>query len=77
MIVRTKNYKLEKKIYINTALKAILKKQGWIAAAVRVVTLSVLFYSWSRIYLVVYWRCDRTRTLCPLLVDPILRCYTT
>jgi len=34
MIVRTKNYKLEKKIYINTALKAILKKQGWIAAAV-------------------------------------------
>ena len=33
MIVRTKNYKLEKKIYINTALKAILKKQGWIAAA--------------------------------------------
>jgi hypothetical protein len=34
MIVRTKNYKLEKKIYINTALKSILKKQGWIAAAV-------------------------------------------
>jgi hypothetical protein len=34
MIVRTKNYKLEKKIYINTALKAILKKQGWIAGAV-------------------------------------------
>ena len=34
MIVRTKNYKLEKKIYINTALKAILKKQGRIAAAV-------------------------------------------
>ncbi|HMG91704.1 MAG TPA: hypothetical protein VK589_16715 [Chryseolinea sp.] len=33
MIVRTKNYKLEKKIYINTALKKILKKQGWIAAA--------------------------------------------
>ena len=33
MIVRTKNYKLEKKIYINTALKRILKKQGWIAGA--------------------------------------------
>ena len=34
MIVKTKNYKLEKKIYINTALKSILKKQGWIAASV-------------------------------------------
>jgi hypothetical protein len=32
MIVRTKNYKLEKKIYINLALKSVLKKQGWIAA---------------------------------------------
>ncbi len=32
MIVRTKNYKLDKKIYINTALKSILRKQGWIAA---------------------------------------------
>jgi hypothetical protein len=32
MIVRTKNYKLEKKIYINLALKSILKQQGWIAA---------------------------------------------
>jgi hypothetical protein len=32
MIVRTKNYKLEKKIYISLALKSILKQQGWIAA---------------------------------------------
>ncbi|HTF17438.1 MAG TPA: YcxB family protein [Chryseolinea sp.] len=31
MIVRTKNYKLEKKVYINLALKSILKKQGWMA----------------------------------------------
>jgi len=31
MIVRTKNYKLDKKTYINTAFKTILKKQGWIA----------------------------------------------
>lgn len=37
MIVRTKNYKLEKKTYINMALKAILKKQGWIAGVVAVV----------------------------------------
>lgn len=37
MIVRTKNYKLEKKTYINIALKSILKKQGWIAAAVALV----------------------------------------
>ena len=33
MIVRTKNYKLEKKTYINIALKSILRKQGWIALA--------------------------------------------
>jgi hypothetical protein len=33
MIVKTKNYKLDKKLYINLALKSILKKQGWMAAA--------------------------------------------
>jgi len=33
MIVRTKNYKLEKKVYINLALKSILMKQGWMALA--------------------------------------------
>ena len=33
MIVRTKNYKLEKKTYINIALKSILRKQGCIALA--------------------------------------------
>jgi hypothetical protein len=32
MIVRTKNYKLEKKVYIKLALKSILKQQGWMAA---------------------------------------------
>jgi hypothetical protein len=32
MIVRTKNYRLEKKTYINLALKNILKQQGWMAA---------------------------------------------
>lgn len=32
MIVKTKNYKLEKKTYIQLALKSVLKKQGWIAA---------------------------------------------
>src|SRR5688572_22753558 len=32
MIVKTKNYKLEKKIYIQLALKSVLRKQGWIAA---------------------------------------------
>lgn len=31
MIVRTKNYKLEKKTYIRVAFKNILKQQGWIA----------------------------------------------
>lgn len=34
MNVKTKNYKLEKKIYIKLALRAVLKKQGWIAALV-------------------------------------------
>lgn len=33
MIVKTKNYKLDKKTYINLALKNVLKKQGWMAAA--------------------------------------------
>jgi hypothetical protein len=37
MIVKTKNYKLDKKTYIRLALKAILKKQGWIAIAAAVV----------------------------------------
>jgi hypothetical protein len=34
MIVKTKNYKLEKKIYIQLALKSVLQKQGWIAASI-------------------------------------------
>jgi len=34
MIVRTKNYKLEKKTYIKMALSSILRKQGWIAGVV-------------------------------------------
>lgn len=34
MIVKTKNYKLEKKTYIRLALKNILKKQGWVAGVV-------------------------------------------
>ena len=33
MIVKTKNYKLDKKTYINLALKSVLLKQGWIALA--------------------------------------------
>lgn len=31
MIIKTRNYKLEKKTYIRLALKNILKQQGWIA----------------------------------------------
>lgn len=31
MIVKTKNYKLEKKTYINLAFRNIIKQQGWIA----------------------------------------------
>jgi hypothetical protein len=33
MIVKTKNYKLEKKTYISLAFKSIMRQQGWIAAA--------------------------------------------
>jgi len=36
MIVKTKNYKLDKKTYVSLALKNILLKQGWIAAVVAV-----------------------------------------
>lgn len=32
MNVKTKNYRLEKKIYINLAFKRVMKQQGWIAA---------------------------------------------
>ena len=32
MVVKTKNYKLEKKTYINLALKSVLMQQGWMAA---------------------------------------------
>jgi hypothetical protein len=34
MIVKTKNYKLEKKTYVSIAFKNILKQQGWIAGIV-------------------------------------------
>lgn len=44
MIVKTKNYKLEKKTYIQMALKSVLKKQGWIAATAAV--LLCLCYVW-------------------------------
>jgi len=36
MIVRTKNYKLDKGVYRKLALRAVLKKQGWIAILVAV-----------------------------------------
>lgn len=44
MIVRTKNYKLEKKTYINLAFKNILRQQGWIAGLAAVAI--CLFYLW-------------------------------
>jgi len=43
MIVRTKNYRLEKKTYINTALKGVLRKQGWIAVAASIVIMLCYF----------------------------------
>jgi hypothetical protein len=44
MIVKTKNYKLEKNIYISLALKTVLLKQGWIALSIAVVI--CLLYFW-------------------------------
>jgi hypothetical protein len=44
MIVRTKNYKLEKKTYINLAFKSILAQQGWMAAVGAVAI--CLMYFW-------------------------------
>ena len=43
MIVKTKNYKLDKKTYIGLALKNVLKRQGWIAvsAAVLICLMSI------------------------------------
>jgi hypothetical protein len=37
MIVKTKNYKLDKKTYVSLALKNILLKQGWMAGAAALV----------------------------------------
>ena len=44
MIVKTKNYKLDKKTYIKLALTNVLKKQGWIAALAAFAI--CLFYIW-------------------------------
>ncbi len=47
MIVKTKNYKLEKKTYIKLAFKNILKKQWWMAALGVVVICSGYFLAAS------------------------------
>ena len=47
MIVKTKNYKLEKKTYINLALRSILKKQGWIAGAATILICLGAVLIWS------------------------------
>ncbi|HLT75143.1 MAG TPA: hypothetical protein VKZ68_08645 [Ohtaekwangia sp.] len=44
MIVRTKNYKLDKKTYINLAFKSVLKQQGWIAALGFIAICSLYFW---------------------------------
>ena len=42
MKVKTKNYRLDKKVYRGIAFKNIMKKQGWIAASIAIVL--CLFY---------------------------------
>ncbi len=44
MIVRTKNYKLDKKTYVSLAFKSVLKQQGWIAALGFVAISSLYFW---------------------------------
>ena len=72
MIVRTKNYKLEKKTYINIALKSILRKQGWIAALAAPCVVSLLFYPGGINHLVVYRSHFGTGPLPAFLVDTVL-----
>lgn len=43
MIVKTKNYRLEKNIYIRTAFFSILKKQWWVALIVVAICLGYLW----------------------------------
>ena len=44
MVVKTKNYKLDKKTYINLAFKSILLQQGWIAAVGALAICSLYFW---------------------------------
>jgi hypothetical protein len=44
MVVKTKNFKLEKKTYINLAFKSILAQQGWIAVLGVLVICSMYFF---------------------------------
>src|SRR6187455_711185 len=43
MVVKTKNYKLEKKTYINLAFKNIIKQQGWIAGLIALAFCALYF----------------------------------
>src|SRR5215203_5647261 len=43
MVVKTKNYKLEKKTYINLAFKNIIAQQGWIAGLIAVAFCGLYF----------------------------------
>ncbi len=44
MIVRTKNFKLEKKTYINLAFKSVIAKQGWIAGLIALAICALYFW---------------------------------
>lgn len=43
MIVKTKNYKLEKKTYIGLAFRNIIKQQGWIAGLIALAFCALYF----------------------------------
>jgi len=80
MVVKTRNYRLEKRDYIKMALKSILKQQWWVSLIFETAVvgkpyctghLPLLFVDTQ--YLVVYWGVCRSSALSAFLVDSVLR----
>ena len=65
MIVKTKNYRLEKNIYVRTAFVAVLKQQWWVSLIVVAIALGYVWIaSWwwffaalfgAGLYLAFWW----------------------
>ena len=74
MIVKTRNYRLEKNLYIKMALKSILLKQWW---AVPIAVAICLLYFLDTEYMVDHWGCVGIWSLRTFLAHPVLRSYAT